>query len=192
MGGNTSKQIYIKDIGLPSLQERRIFNRLSFFYKVANGLVPARRNEKHLVQSDNKRRIKPKQFSGYISKNPVWQRCRNNSKCFDHIDSKCAQYKYSFFPRTIVDWNTLDNSISCISKVLEKCVHDQVQKYLISNDLIYEYQSGFRPGYSTESCLVYLTDYIKENIAKGYYVGALLLDVQKAFDCVNHEILCEK
>ena len=78
---------------------------------MTNGLVPALKNENHLVQSDNKRRIKPKQFSGYISKNPVGQRCRNNSKCFNHIDSKCAQYKYSFFPRTIVDWNALDNSI---------------------------------------------------------------------------------
>ena len=65
----------LQDIGLPSLQERRIFNRLSFFYKVANGLVPALKNENHLVQSDNKRRIKPKQFSGYMSKNPVGQRC---------------------------------------------------------------------------------------------------------------------
>ena len=65
---------------------------------------------------------------------------------------------------------------------MEKCVHDQIQKYLTTNGLVYDYQSGFRPGYSTETCLIYLTDFIKENIAKGYYVGALLLDVQKAFE----------
>ena len=83
-------------------------------------------------------------------------------------------------------------NITDVSKILEKCVHDQIQKYLIDNNLIYQYQSGFRPGYSTDTWLIYLTDFIKDNIAKGYFVGALLLDVQKAFDCVDHKILCEK
>ena len=41
------------------------------------------------------------------------KRSRNNSKCFINIDSVCTQYKNSFFPRTIVEWNALDNSIVC-------------------------------------------------------------------------------
>ena len=82
--------------------------------------------------------------------------------------------------------------LNSVSKLLEKCVYDQVQNYLSKHDVIYGYQSGFRPGFSTESCLMYLTDFIKDNISKGLYVGTLLLDVQKAFDSVNHEILCEK
>ena len=63
---------------------------------------------------------------------------------------------------------------------------------LIKNDVNYDYQSGFRPGFSTKSCLLYLTDFIKDNVAKGNYVGSLLLHVQKAFDILNHDILCEK
>ena len=52
-------------------------------------------------------------------------------------------------------------------------------------------KSGFRLGFSTETCLLYLTDFIKDNVSKGLYVGTLLLDIQKAFDSVNHKILCE-
>ena len=81
--------------------------------------------------------------------------------------------------------------LSVLSKVLEKAVYTQLHKHLNENGLIYQYQSGFRPGHSTETCLIYLTDYIKRHTAQGLYTGMLLLDVQKAFDSVNHHILCD-
>ena len=84
-------------------------------------------------------------------------------------------------------------SILCtMSKILEKSVHCQIIKYLNENDLLYNYQSGFRESFSTETCLTWLTDYIREQSSKGYYTGMVMLDVQKAFDSVDHSILCNK
>ena len=84
-------------------------------------------------------------------------------------------------------------SILCImSKLLERAVHYQLQEYLESNDLLFAKQSGFRKSYSTDTCLINLTDQIRVEISKGNYVGMVLLDLQKAFDTVDHEILCNK
>lgn len=82
--------------------------------------------------------------------------------------------------------------LSCVSKILEKSVYVQVENYLSSKKLLYQYQSGFRAGFSTDTCLIFLTDFIRTQLADGNYVGMLLLDVQKAFDSVNHKILCDK
>ena len=83
-------------------------------------------------------------------------------------------------------------SILCIlSKILEKAVHVQLEKYLTDNNILYSYQSGFRKGYSTDSCLINLLDYIHCGLSEGDYVGMVLLDLQKAFDTVNHKVLCE-
>ena len=60
------------------------------------------------------------------------------------------------------------------------------------NNLLYEYQSGFRDSYSTDTCLIHVLDYIKGNTAKGLYTGMIMLDLQKAFDTVDHSILCKK
>ena len=75
---------------------------------------------------------------------------------------------------------------------MEKAVYKQLEKFLTSNNLMYEFQSGFRSSYSTDSCLIHLIDHIKSQTAKGLFTGMVLLDLQKAFDAVDHNILGEK
>ncbi|KAL4240342.1 hypothetical protein ACF0H5_001132 [Mactra antiquata] len=57
---------------------------------------------------------------------------------------------------------------------------------------MYEFQSGFRRSYSTDSCLIHLLDSIRENTAKGSFTGMIMLDLQKAFYTVDHNILFGK
>ena len=62
----------------------------------------------------------------------------------------------------------------------------------MNNNLLYEFLSGFGSKFSTDTCLSYLTDFIKHEISKGLYTDMIMLDLQKAFDTVGHLILCEK
>ena len=82
--------------------------------------------------------------------------------------------------------------LTSLSKILEKAVHGQVEAFCKDSQIIYPLQSGFRGNFSTDTCLIYLHDYIRQEISQGSLVGMVMLDVQKAFDSVNHEMLCEK
>ena len=79
-------------------------------------------------------------------------------------------------------------SILCLnSKLLEKAVYIQVEEYFTKNNICYNLQSGFRGTFSTDTCLIHLTDHILGN-----YTGMVMIDLQKAFDTVDHVILCKK
>ena len=82
--------------------------------------------------------------------------------------------------------------LNVLSKLLERAAHSQLSEYLEKRGLLFENQSGFRSGYSTDSCLIGLTDFIKSEIGKGNMVGMVLIDLQKAFDTVDHTILRDK
>ena len=74
----------------------------------------------------------------------------------------------------------------------EECVYIQLEEYLVNKDLLFDCQSGFRSRYSTDTCSAYLTDYIKTQTSEGLNTGMVMLDLQKAFDAVDHYILCKK
>ena len=79
-----------------------------------------------------------------------------------------------------------------LSKVLERVLHNQIQLHLIKYDLLCPHQSGFRTGYSTQDVVLHVTDKWLKAIDEDKYTGAVFLDLAKAFDTVDHSILCTK
>ena len=53
-------------------------------------------------------------------------------------------------------------------------------------------QSGFRPNRSTDLCLAQLTDFVTTGMDKQMHTGIILVDLQKAFDTLDHGVLLEK
>ena len=82
--------------------------------------------------------------------------------------------------------------LSSLSKLLEKAVHAQLYSYLERNYLLTAKQFGFRKGISLESALTNFADEILLNMESGKLCGAVFLDLTKAFDTVDHEILLSK
>ena len=79
-----------------------------------------------------------------------------------------------------------------MSDKIEKTIQIQTQKYSDKNGLLYKYQSGFCANFSTDSCLVQLTDFILRGMDKGFHTGMILVGLQKAFDTLDHIVLLQK
>ena len=82
--------------------------------------------------------------------------------------------------------------LSTISKLLERCIHDQLYAYLTGQNLLSEQQSGFRKGRSTTTCLIDFLDKIYWEVNGGGACGVFFLDLSKAFDTVAHDVLLLK
>lgn len=77
-------------------------------------------------------------------------------------------------------------------KVFEKVVHAQLYEHISHNNLLNQFQSGFRSGYSTTTALRDVSDYLYDQRRLGNMSGAIYLDLKKAFDTVDPDILLQK
>ena len=83
---------------------------MTFMYKVVEGLVPAMPTENFIEFNRPGRLIRQKRNKDFVSKNPIGSYIRNNERSIKIRESKTDQYRNSFFIRTAVDWNHLNNS----------------------------------------------------------------------------------
>ena len=77
-----------------------------------------------------------------------------------------------------------------LSKVYERLMSNQIYPYF--ETLFSKFQCGFRKGFSTQYCLLARTEKWRKNFDKGGETGAVLTDLSKAFDCIDHNLLIAK
>ena len=72
---------------------------------------------------------------------------------------------------------------------MEKLVHKRMVTYLENNKLLYHRQFGFRSKHSTVHGLTTITEDLKRSIDKCKLTCGIFIDLQKAFDTVDLDIL---
>ena len=82
--------------------------------------------------------------------------------------------------------------ISVVAKTSEKLVYRQLKSLMITHNILVDLQSGFRAKHSRETTLLSSTNEWLYNMDKSLLTGVLFLDIEKAFDTVDHLILLAK
>ena len=93
--------------------------------------------------------------------------------------TKCANYR----PISL---------LSNISKIFERVMYNRIEQFIDEHNLIYKYQFGFRKKYSTNHALLSIVEQINSNLDKKNFACGIFVDLQKAFDTVDHKILLSK
>ena len=73
-------------------------------------------------------------------------------------------------------------TLSVFSQVFEKLIFKQLSSYIEKQNILFQYQFGFRKGYSTAQAIAELTDTLRKAIDNNLYTCGIFLDFSKAFD----------
>ena len=77
-----------------------------------------------------------------------------------------------------------------LSKVYERNMYESIFSYI--DKFLSPYLFGYRKGYSTQHCLLVMTEIWRKALDEKKIAGAVLTDLSKAFDCLSHDLMIAK
>ena len=94
----------------------------------------------------------------------------------------CCTLKENYRPVSI---------LPVVSKIFERIIQNQIKTYVEKH--LSPFLCGYRKGYNTQYALTAMIEKWKEHLdKKGCIAGAIMMDLSKAFDTLNHELLIAK
>ena len=79
-----------------------------------------------------------------------------------------------------------------VSKVFDKIIYSRLHTFIENPNILYQHQYGFRKKYSIDMALTHLTNKLSTSIDNNETTMAIFIDLSKAFDTINHNILLKK
>ena len=92
--------------------------------------------------------------------------------------------------RTIVDNYRPVSVLPTVSKIFERLMYKQISSFI--DQYLSKYLCGYRKGYSAQTALISLVEKWKKQLDTKGYCGAILMDLSKAFDTINHDLTLAK
>ena len=99
---------------------------------------------------------------------------------------------YKSGPEDQVDNYRPISALPSISKIYESLTLDRMMSFITAHSIFTSAQYGFREGKSTTQAVIKLLSYINEAYHSKTYCVCFFLDLRKAFDTINHEIMFKK
>ena len=82
--------------------------------------------------------------------------------------------------------------LPCLSKIMERSASNQLIKYLEDHNLLSHCQNAYRKKHGTQTCLFQVINCVQKYLDEKELVAIVSLDLSKAFDAINHDMLLHK
>ena len=94
-------------------------------------------------------------------------------------------------PHTFSNYRPI-SLLPCFSKILERLIYNRLVNFLSTYNILHENQYGFRKQHSTDLALLDIYDKISSALSNRLHTIGIFLDLSKAFDTIDHNILLTK